>query len=167
MCSRPFFCGETNPIGLASALRSGHVHDGLMDKLIAVLGNCSLGSNAEHDRRGTSASHAALERRAYALVMTQLDNPPTVAELCRTLGVSRRTLQNCFHATWGMGPLAWLNTLRLNAVRLKLKSAASVTEAATQFGFWHFGHFASDYHALFGELPSDMLCKHQNRSASM
>lgn len=165
-CAQELFsAARQNPAWLASAVQSGHVHDGLLDKLIAVLGDCTGHSSPKNDRRGTSASHAALERRAHELVMSQLDEPPTVAELCKLLGVSRRTLQNCFQATWGMGPLAWLNTLRLNAVRLRLKSAATVTEAATQFGFWHFGHFASDYHALFGELPSDMLCKHRNRNA--
>lgn len=165
-CAQDLFsAARQNPAWLASAVPSGHVHDGLLDKLSAALGDCSIGSKPEHDRRKTSASYAALERRAHEWVVSRLDDPPTVAELCQTLGVSRRTLQNCFQATWGMGPLAWLNTLRLNAVRLRLKSAATVTEAATQFGFWHFGHFASDYHALFGELPSDMLCKHQGRNA--
>jgi AraC family ethanolamine operon transcriptional activator len=77
-----------------------------------------------------------------------------VAELCAELGVSRRTLQTAFHETWGMGPLAWLRLLRLNAVRRALKSAPSVTAAATQLGFFHFGRFSHDYEALFGELPS-------------
>jgi len=103
------------------------------------------------------ASQSALVDRARQLVAGRLDNPPTVGELCSLLGVSRRTLQSCFQATWGMGPLAWLNTLRLNAVRRHLKTAASVTEAATRFGFWHFGHFARDYRVLFGETPSQTL----------
>jgi AraC family transcriptional regulator, ethanolamine operon transcriptional activator len=107
-------------------------------------------------------SHAQLARRALDLVSTRLNEPPTVADLCSALNVSRRTLQNCFHATWGMGPLAWLNVLRLNAVRSRLKTAESVTEAATQLGFWHFGHFAHSYYGLFGELPSQTL--RRNRS---
>jgi AraC family ethanolamine operon transcriptional activator len=60
-----------------------------------------------------------------------------------------------------MGPLAWVNTLRLNAVRSRLKTAKSVTEAATEFGFWHFGHFSTAYHTLFGEPPSSTLGRHR------
>jgi AraC family ethanolamine operon transcriptional activator len=127
--------------------------DGLLDRLFAVLESPAEKASASH-----SGVHA-LEQRARALMLERMDTPPSVAELCQLLGVSRRTLQNCFQATWGMGPLACMNTLRLNAARRRLKTATSVTEAATEFGFWHFGHFSQDYQTLFGILPSRTLCK--------
>ena len=130
---------------------SNTVRDELLDRLVAAL-SCPDGSMPLSTGRA-----AQLERRARALVMQQLDDPPTVGTLCEALGVSRRTLQSCFQSTWGMGPLVWLNTMRLNAVRRRLKSAPSVTEAATEYGFWHFGHFSHDFQALFGVRPSDML----------
>jgi AraC family ethanolamine operon transcriptional activator len=126
--------------------------DTLLDHLLAVLDS--------PDESASVPGHSvyALERRARKLMVERMDAPPSVADLCQWLGVSRRTLQNCFQTTWGMGPLACMNTLRLNAVRRRLKTASSVTEAATEFGFWHFGHFSQDYQALFGALPSDNLC---------
>lgn len=136
---------------------------GVRDELLAMLVQ-TLSSPQEP----VPASHAGathLERRARQLVMSRLDDPPSVAELCSALGVSRRTLQSCFQTTWGMGPLSWLNTMRLNAVRRHLKGARSVTDAATELGFWHFGHFSRDYKALFGELPSATLAKNQKRPA--
>ncbi|WP_295957068.1 helix-turn-helix domain-containing protein [Rhodoferax sp.] len=86
------------------------------------------------------------------------DGPLSVAELVAVLGVSRRCLQYAFQDALGVNPASYLRTERLNRVRRVLRvwgDADSVTEAATRFGFWHFGHFASDYRALFGELPSD------------
>jgi AraC family ethanolamine operon transcriptional activator len=65
-----------------------------------------------------------------------------------------------------MGPLTWLNTMRLNAVRRRLKEARSVTDAATELGFWHFGHFSRDYKELFGELPSETRERSRNRCAA-
>lgn len=108
-----------------------------------------------------TAGQSALVARATEFVAHRLGDPPSVGEMCEALGVSRRTLQSAFQTTWGMGPLAWLTTMRLNAVRRRLKSASSVTDAATEFGFWHFGHFSGDYQALFGECPSHTLRRHR------
>jgi AraC family transcriptional regulator, ethanolamine operon transcriptional activator len=116
---------------------------------------------ADSQARATSGQ-SALVVRATEYVAHRLGDPPSVGEMCEALGVSRRTLQSAFQITWGMGPLAWLTTLRLNAVRRRLKSAGSVTEAATEFGFWHFGHFSGDYQALFGECPSHTLRRHRD-----
>jgi AraC family transcriptional regulator, ethanolamine operon transcriptional activator len=140
------------------------VRDELLGHLAAAVAPADSSPHQQQPQR--CATQAALAQRALQLATQRLDNPPTVAELCGELGVSRRTLQNCFHATWGMGPLAWLNVLRLNVVRSRLKTAESVTEAATQLGFWHFGHFAHSYHALFGELPSQTLRRHRDEASA-
>jgi AraC family ethanolamine operon transcriptional activator len=83
------------------------------------------------------------------------DCPLSVAEWACALGVSRRNLQYAFQDALGINPASYLRSERLNRVRRALGDAQSVTEAATQFGFWHFGHFATQYRALFGELPSE------------
>lgn len=92
------------------------------------------------------------ESREY--VLGQSEDPVSVAELCRHFGISRRTLQYCFHNLLATSPAAYLRAERLNAVRHMLKTANSVTEAAAHWGFWHFGHFSHEYKKMFGELPS-------------
>jgi AraC family ethanolamine operon transcriptional activator len=52
--------------------------------------------------------------------------------------------------------------LRLNAVRRALehpREGMSVTLAASNFGFVHFGRFAAMYSQRFDELPSATLAK--------
>lgn len=88
------------------------------------------------------------------LVTQRVDNPPTVAELCASLDMSRRSVQYHFEQTVQMSPVVFLRAQRLNGVRHMLKTASSVTEAATYWGFWHFGHFSQEYRKMFGELPS-------------
>ena len=61
------------------------------------------------------------------MMMVLADQAISVPDLCRELFVSRRTLQSAFQAGWGMGPLAWLTTLRLNAVRRALRDS---------YGYW-------------------------------
>ncbi|MEZ0233039.1 MAG: helix-turn-helix domain-containing protein [Methylophilaceae bacterium] len=88
------------------------------------------------------------------LVMHPSDAPLSVAELCKQLGMSRRNLQYHFEQAMDISPIAFLRAERLNGVRRMLKTANSVTEAATYWGFWHFGHFSQEYKKMFGELPS-------------
>lgn len=131
----------------------------LLDRIALAMAPREVTPTA-HAARAT-AGQSALVVRATEFVAHRLGDPPSVGEMCEALGVSRRTLQSAFQITWGMGPLAWLTTMRLNAVRRRLKSAGSVTDAATEFGFWHFGHFSGDYQALFGECPSHTLRRHR------
>lgn len=100
------------------------------------------------------------EARRIAAV-DQPENPVTIEELCKTLGVSRRTLQYGFIEMTGMPPATYLRLARLNGARRSLKAAASVTEVATVWGFWHLGRFSQDYKAFFGETPSFTLQRTQ------
>ena len=96
-------------------------------------------------------------KQAREILNRNTEESVSIASLCLEIGVSRRTLQYCFQDTLGINPVAFLRALRLNGVRRTLKEAESVTEAATAWGFWHFGNFSLEYKKLFGELPSDTL----------
>lgn len=99
--------------------------------------------------------------RAKTIALDDPCTPVTVADLCRALRVSRRTLQYSFQETLGVSPCSYLRAVRLNGARRQLKSpassVASVQDAAAHWGFWHLGHFSSDYKRMFGELPSETL----------
>jgi len=137
-------------------LHSPAVRADMVDTVMAQLGRVLAPAQTGRPQAGgTAQAHWALIRRARELMHAQLEQPPTVLALCQQLGVSRRTLQNAFQAVLGVGPLAYLRAVRLNAARQALKTAPSVTAAATHLGFWHFGHFAHDYQQMFGELPSE------------
>lgn len=97
---------------------------------------------------------ALIVRDARDLVTQWPDGYTSVEALCRTLLVSRRALQYSFQEVLGLKPSAYLRAVRMNGARRAMKHARSVAEAATLWGFWHFGRFARDYKAMFGELPS-------------
>jgi AraC-like DNA-binding protein len=60
-----------------------------------------------------------------------------------------------------MGPIRYLNLRRMHLVRRALlhsgPSTATVTQIATDHGFWELGRFSVAYRALFGEMPSATL----------
>lgn len=99
--------------------------------------------------------------RAREYMRSHIEEPITVADLCTELQVSRRTLQYSFQDILNLNPVSFLRAMRLNGVRRDLKGAdpatAHVADIAARWGFWHLSHFAADYKAMFGELPSDTL----------
>lgn len=137
--------------------------DGTQALRQAVLSNVLellLGSGRHTAPEPTPERAWRLVERAQDHLRTDPENPCTVAELCQAVGASRRTLQNAFQRVLDMPPHQFLRQLRLSGARRSLRSARSVAEAATRWGFWHLGLFAQDYKHQFGELPSATWRRH-------
>jgi len=103
------------------------------------------------------ATRARLARRAEASLRDRLGAAITERELCTELGVPGRTLRLAFREQFGLGPMAFLQSIRLNAAHAALKRGGdevSVAAVARSLGFQHLGKFASYYRRHFGELPS-------------
>ncbi|GAB4240613.1 MAG: hypothetical protein Kow00121_67020 [Elainellaceae cyanobacterium] len=102
-----------------------------------------------------------LVKKADDYMRSHIDQPLTLTNLCQALGTSNRALCYGFQEMFGTSPMFYLKILRLQGVYRALKAAKSnpktVTEVATQFGFYHLGYFARDYKHMFGELPSETL----------
>jgi AraC family ethanolamine operon transcriptional activator len=97
-------------------------------------------------------------RAAEELLRARMDDPPSLRELCELLRVPERTLHHAFQEAFGLRPKAYLRSLRLNAAHRRLRAGVGpVTEVATDLGMFHFGRFATEYRAIFGESPSDTL----------
>ncbi|QOT82048.1 helix-turn-helix domain-containing protein [Cupriavidus basilensis] len=98
--------------------------------------------------------------RARAYAETPRDSPLSILELCNFVGASRRKLQYSFQEIVGINPVAYLRTIRLNAVHRALLQSAhpcSVQDIALSWGFLHLSRFAIDYAKLFGEKPSETV----------
>lgn len=142
---------ESEPDIAENSEASGHLTATILSNLAQALDNyaCAEDTLMPPGRRWQIVAAA---RR---LALDNPERPITVAELCQTLGVSRRTLQYCFQDIVGHSPADFLRIVRLNGARRAIKTSRSVTEAATYWGFWHLGRFSHDYKAHFGEMPSD------------
>ncbi|MBC3191727.1 AraC family transcriptional regulator [Pseudonocardia sp. C8] len=92
-------------------------------------------------------------------ILDRIDAAPdaslTVADLASEAGLSVRALQAGFRDTVGMSPTAYLRASRLDRVHADLLAGASVTDAATRWGFYHLGRLARRYRDRFGVVPSD------------
>ena len=85
----------------------------------------------------------------------------TLLDLSEIAGMRSRSLINAFEAVTGFSPMDYLKRIRLDGARRALRRADKATtriiDVASDWGFWHMGHFALDYRAMFGETPSQTL----------
>jgi AraC-like DNA-binding protein len=98
-----------------------------------------------------------LVRRAERYIEEHADEPITVSDVAAGLGVSVRSLQQGFRTWRNTTPLACLRQVRLRRVREQLlckELQVTVSEAAHQHGFGHFGRFSAYYREAFGEAPN-------------
>jgi AraC-like DNA-binding protein len=110
-------------------------------------------------RRDRPSARQRLCRRAVDYINFKLDEPFTVAELCRESGASIATLERAFKDCFGIGPKRYIAYARLGAVHREITRSHSgtVTDIATRHGYWHMGQFTRDYKAFTGSLPSETL----------
>lgn len=107
------------------------------------------------------ARQIKIVKKAEDYMQQHLHNPVRISEICRMTNTSERVLEYAFNKIYGLSPKRFLTVLRLNKARKLLMASTgyqvNVTSIAMSCGFRHMGRFASEYKAMFGELPSQTL----------
>jgi transcriptional regulator GlxA family with amidase domain len=105
--------------------------------------------------------HEAIVARFEDYLEANQNTPLYLAQVCEAIGTAERTLRAACEQHLGLGPIRYLALRRMNLTRRALMAAdpstATVTQIATEFGFWELGRFSVAYRALFGETPSATL----------
>jgi AraC-like DNA-binding protein len=128
----------------------------LLLTLVALFDRSSHPTVRADGNDGASAAIAMAARRRLQVALEELDAPAVAADL----GISRRHLDRCFKAHYGVSVLEFARFRRLHRAREVLLDRAarvSVTEAAYSCGFKHLGRFARQYRDLFGENPRETV----------
>ncbi len=119
------------------------------------------------DVRNVHRHRATVMGRLEEVLASTPDRPLYMPQLCATVGSSYTTLRDCCQQYLGMSPKRYLWLRRMHLVRRDLRRAdaetTTVTEIATDYGFWELGRFAGAYRSLFGEPPSAALCRPPGR----
>lgn len=137
----------------------------LRKSILSNVAQLLLGCRFDQDPAVRERRRWQIVAQVRELVHARACEPLSIADVCKAVGVSRRTLQYCFENTLGASPHEFLRAVRLNGARRMLRTAPSVTDAAMQFGFWHLGYFSQDYRELFGELPSQTRRRYQGSAS--
>jgi AraC family ethanolamine operon transcriptional activator len=93
-----------------------------------------------------------------------------IADVCRHVGTSERSLRYAFEDLAGISPTAYLKFQRLSRAHSALLEAdpseTLVKTIAYEHHFWHLGQFSRDYRLAFGERPSETLARSARHGAS-
>ncbi|SEN84851.1 AraC-type DNA-binding protein [Rhodospirillales bacterium URHD0017] len=132
----------------------------LEQELVQAMVTC-LDAQPLAERRSGVRQHSRIVARFEDFLAARRYEPAYLAEICAAIGVSERTLRTCCHEHLGMGPIHFLWLRRMHLAHRALLHAdpaiATVTQVATEYGFWELGRFSVEYRALFGESPSASL----------
>jgi len=153
------------------------VRRALEEQLIHAMARC-LADGAGVETSYREHRFSAIIAKFEELLAANPGRPFYLTEICEGLGVAERTLRSACEEHFGMGPVRFLALRRMHLVRRALVSAdhteTTVTNIATDHGFWELGRFSVTYRTLFGETPSQTLRQppkpavmHYNRPSSL
>lgn len=92
------------------------------------------------------------------ILMSDLENPPDINTLARSVGLSRSKLHRCFQTVYGVSPFDYLRHHRLQTAMLLLQNGeVNVTEAALTVGYTNLSYFAKAFKETFGITPGQLL----------
>ena len=130
---------------------SGEIADQMMHHPIR-----SGATPQRHTMGQSTETMAPLIRQAMSQIERNMEEPPSVPEIARALGVSQRQLERQFKKHVGCTVVQFGLLLRLQNARVLLISTdLSVREIATASGFNTLSHFTYSFRKFFGRRPSE------------
>lgn len=113
------------------------------------------------DDRGRPVPRPAVDQRRLARVrddlLSDLSQPPLLADLAERHGLSLAALQRGFRAAYGTSAYALFQRERMNEALRRLSSgAARVTAVAAEMGYTNLSHFSAAFRQQFGINPGQL-----------
>ena len=97
-------------------------------------------------------------REVRNVLINNLENPPSLLELARQVGINKNKLNQGFHQVFGTSVFDYLRIHRLERARELLESKEkNVTEAAFDVGYAQQRNFSRAFKKHFGTNPTDHL----------
>lgn len=102
---------------------------------------------------------------AKEIVLQNLDNPPSLIELSRQVGLNDCTLKRGFRLVFGTTVFGYLHHHRLEQARkLLVAGETSISQAARSVGFASRSYFATAFRKKFGINPKEFLLANSRSS---
>jgi len=101
--------------------------------------------------------------QAKEILMNQMDQPPSLLDLARQVGLNDCTLKRGFRQVFGTTAFAYLHDYRLEQARQLLQNhRLNVSEVAHAIGFANRSYFAAAFRKKFGLSPKHYSAQYKN-----
>jgi AraC-like DNA-binding protein len=101
--------------------------------------------------------------QARAILLQRIDDPPSLIELARQVGLNDCTLKRGFRQVFGQTAFGLLHDYRLEQARQLLEERRlNVSEIARAIGFANRSYFAAAFRKKFGASPREYLSNSRN-----
>ncbi len=100
---------------------------------------------------------------ARDILVSDMENPPTLAELAIHVGINQKKLKHGFRQVYNTSVYGYFREFRMQKARELLQQGDSnVTEAAYAVGYQSLSHFSEAFKKRFGLLPKDLLANQRH-----
>lgn len=141
---------------LSGGARLAYVEARSIELICLALNEILHSKNAAERVRLSRADEAAL-KKARAILADNFDDPPTIAELSRHVGVNRNKLFYGFKSLFSHTISDFIQERRLEeGKRLLHETNLSVLEIANRVGFRHQCNFSTAVKRRYGSTPSQL-----------
>ena len=97
-------------------------------------------------------------REARDVLICNLENPPSLFELARQVGINKNKLNQNFRQVFGTSVFDYLHIHRLEQARELLRNKEkNITEVAFEVGYAQHSNFTRAFKKHFGINPTDYL----------
>ena len=122
---------------------------------MAHLNRKCRGASSEQPRSAGGLSRTN-RTRLEEYIRVHLNDPITLDDLARVVGLTTRHLNRAFRVSFSGTPMRYIVALRMEkAMRMLIETRAPITEVALDCGFSHPQHFAASFSKAVGCSPSD------------
>ena len=93
---------------------------------------------------------------ARDILISQVENPPSLFDLADLVGLGARKLRYCFREVFGTTVFGYLHDYRMQQAKIMLAGTKmQVAEVANAVGYSHLGYFAKSFKDKFGISPKE------------
>jgi AraC-like DNA-binding protein len=123
-----------------------------LSELVADYGDIRCPVHADGCRRSV--------RRARALLSEDLDNKLSLADVARSVGLSRYHLLRVFKRAAGISPHVYRTQCRIDRARRLLRANMPISQVALETGFTDQSHFTNKFRQFTGATPGQYTAAH-------